>query len=170
MAKAGHPHSPLPSKPAKNLRPLNPFVLCHCFQNRIQGAQPKILMGWNCYSLVGWGVCLKNDVTPHLMHDCIVPIPTKETNQVGSTQVARNFHPFAKTSSRVKCRRIAEGMGLRSKKNAETASLTFFLKLSQSLASVNIGSLRHSATNPPSDSCVTSKTISMHLDYVSVAK
>lgn len=89
-------------KTTKNLRALNTFVLCNCFQNCAQSSETKILMSRDCHSLMGWGVCFKNDVTSYLVHDRIAPISAKEVRQIGFAQVARNFYPFAKTSSRVR--------------------------------------------------------------------
>lgn len=73
----------------------------------------------------------KNDVASDPMHDAVIPVAAKKADEILSAQITRDFHPFARISSRTKCRRITEGAGLWSKKKAETASRTFVLRLSQ---------------------------------------
>jgi hypothetical protein len=123
-------------------------------ENGVQSGESEVFVGGNGNSLVRGNFGFKDNVASDLMYDPIVPISTEELDQILSAQVAGilirwpGFRHGRDAGESPK----ALATSLRSKKKAETASLTFFLRASQSLASVNMGSVKHSATNPPSAS------------------
>lgn len=67
------------------------------------------LMGRDCNPLMERFRSLQADVAALLVDDSISPAFAKELNEILPAQVAWNFHPLARTSSRTKCRRMAEG-------------------------------------------------------------
>jgi len=61
------------------------------------------------YPLMGRRFGLENDVTARLVDNPIIPMLAKSLDQRAASEVSRQFHAQASTSSRSKCRRIERG-------------------------------------------------------------
>ena len=59
-------------------------------------------MSRNCNPLMERVASFQDDVAALLVDDSISPAPAKELDEILPAQVAWNFHPLAKTSSRTK--------------------------------------------------------------------
>ena len=91
------------------------FVLGHGAQNAVERPNAKGLVGRNNDPLVRRLLGLQHDVTAYLVNDSVVPVPAKDFHESVAAQVAWNLHRLARTSSRTKWRRMAEGGWDRSK-------------------------------------------------------
>ena len=103
----------------------------------------------------------ENEVASLLIQPALVEVFAEQFDPLRPTQIPRQFHATASTSSRTRCSRIIEGLGW-SKKNALTASLTLARNSSHVSPWVKMSYERHSPTNPPSASWVMLKKISLY--------
>lgn len=92
-----------------------PLVFPYSPQDGVQSSDAQGVMGRNCNPLMERFRSLQDDVATLLVDHSISPPPAKELDKILSAQIAWNFHPLAKTSSRTKWRRMAEGGCGRSK-------------------------------------------------------
>jgi len=70
--------------------------------------QASRLMVW---AMRSWVRRLQDDVAANLVDLSVPPTDAQRSGQFAATQVSRNFHPNASTSSRTRCKRIPVGFG-----------------------------------------------------------
>lgn len=75
---------------------------CNSLENGVQRSQAKVLVIWNCDSLMGRGISLENDVASPLVYNPIIKFPYKCLRDLASAKVPGKLHATVKTSSRTR--------------------------------------------------------------------
>jgi hypothetical protein len=82
------------------------FVGTHRADDAIERADTQRIMIGHREPLMRRRVGLQNDVAAFLVHDAVTPIAAEGFDQLRTTQVARDFHAPARTSSRTRRSRM----------------------------------------------------------------
>lgn len=87
---------------AEHLFAVHAFVLCYRSQDRIECADTKLAMSRYGNALVRGNLGFEDDVTAFLMDHAVALVAAEGFHQFLATQVARNLHGCARTSSRTR--------------------------------------------------------------------
>lgn len=85
------------------------LVLRNGSQNSVQCSDAKVLVRRYSDAVVGWLFALQDDVATLLVNNSIAPGVAEGAHKITTTDIAWNFHPLARTSSRTRWRRIVSG-------------------------------------------------------------
>jgi len=97
------------SKRAQKVFPIHAFVFGYKAKDVVERAESDRAVIGHRDALMRRCFGLQNDMAARLVHHAIVPVTAKRLDQYPPVEVAGQFHAQVSTSSRTKCRRIAEG-------------------------------------------------------------
>ena len=86
----------------ENYLAVHAFVPGDTTKYRVQRPNAQTLMRGHNNTLMGWFFGLEHDVAAFLVNNLIAPTSTQPPGEVRPAQVARDLHPFARTSSRTR--------------------------------------------------------------------
>ena len=78
------------------------LMVSHSPQNAVQRAHAQVAMVGHGQTMMGGFLGLQNNVTTHLMHNLVTPVPAQSLDQFPAAKVSRNFHAGTRTSSLIR--------------------------------------------------------------------
>lgn len=97
------------SKQLEHVSSFHAFVPRHGSQDGAQCADPECFVIRDDNALVRRLLSLQDKMAALLMDNLIAPMSAEQTDQLLPAEVPWQLHPYVKTSSRTRWRRIAEG-------------------------------------------------------------